>query len=201
MVNNELLNRYFVLKKIMTEGNNFSSDRKNNILKMLNDLESKDLFTSPASTKYHCSYEGGLLEHLCNVAETALRLKKMLCNNEISDNEIVFVSFVHDFGKLGEYVMNPPTVKQQQYGYPGSIVYNTNRIWMDHSLRSIKVLQDYNIELTDEEYQAIMYHDNPHYGTQSEWRETKLLLILQYADYWSTRFNEITGEELCRMNK
>ena len=37
-------------------------------------LEQSDFFTAPASAKYHCSYEGGLVEHSLNVYDALVKL-------------------------------------------------------------------------------------------------------------------------------
>ena len=35
--------------------------------RLLTYLEKSDFFTAPSSTRFHCSYEGGLCEHSLNV--------------------------------------------------------------------------------------------------------------------------------------
>lgn len=41
--------------------------KREGVQKLLEMLERTDFFTAPASTKYHCSFEGGLNEHTLNV--------------------------------------------------------------------------------------------------------------------------------------
>ena len=43
--------------------------------------EQSDFFTSPASTKYHGSYEGGLVEHSLNVYYSLLDEMKFIYGN------------------------------------------------------------------------------------------------------------------------
>ena len=42
---------------------------------VINYLENSAFFTSPASTAYHMSYEGGLMDHSMNVYEMAMALR------------------------------------------------------------------------------------------------------------------------------
>ena len=41
------------------------------LLKM---LDRTDFYTAPASVKYHCNFEGGLLQHTLNVYDSLIRL-------------------------------------------------------------------------------------------------------------------------------
>ena len=40
--------------------------------KLLAFLESSDFFTAPASTRFHCAFEGGLVSHSVNVYKRLL---------------------------------------------------------------------------------------------------------------------------------
>ena len=43
------------------------STKREGIEKLIDFLEKTDFFTAPASTRFHSSYEGGLLQHSLNV--------------------------------------------------------------------------------------------------------------------------------------
>lgn len=64
-------------------------------------LDEIGFFTSPASTKYHLSVPGGLLQHSINVAEAAMEL----CETprfKTCDKRAVFVAaLLHDVARLG----------------------------------------------------------------------------------------------------
>lgn len=170
-----------------------TDDRKDSFTELMRHLEEDTEWTSsPASTKYHLAQESGLIEHSINVAETAIKLGKMLAP-EISISSIVIVSLLHDIGKIGLYIMKEPTEKQKQYGYPGSIAYNTDLTYMEHEVRSLKMISESNLKLTDEEWSAIAYHNQPWNGQSSAFRKNKLMTILQDADYWSTCYLESGG--------
>ncbi|MDD4835170.1 MAG: HD domain-containing protein, partial [Lutispora sp.] len=76
-------------------------NRKANFENLINFMEKETTWlTAPASTKYHLSKEGGLLEHSVNVAETMLKIKAAIAP-EISDESCVIVALLHDLGKVG----------------------------------------------------------------------------------------------------
>ena len=180
------MERYQILKSKV-------KDRKAEFEKLTNFIESKtDWLNSPASTKFHLCKEGGLLEHSCNVAETMLKLKNTL-SPELTDESCVIVAILHDLGKVGmpgnpQYLVNQPTERQKQYGYPASTPYsfNTNLTYLSVPVRSLYLALPY-IALTEDETQAIIYHDGQYVDDNASvaTKETPLTLLLQYADTWS----------------
>jgi len=144
--------------------------------------------TAPASTRFHLCREGGLIEHSTNVVSTILKLRGTLAP-KISEESCVIVGLYHDLGKVGMpgipyYIPNPSEwhVKNRGIKY----VINKDLVHMDVPTRSLYLVAQH-IPLTDEEAQAIRYHDGqyiPENQSVSN-RETKLTLLLQYADNWS----------------
>ena len=55
---------------------------------------------SPAGTKNHHAYHGGLLEHVVNVMEVVLRVSP--CYPQINRDLLLMGAFLHDLGKTGE---------------------------------------------------------------------------------------------------
>ena len=148
--------------------------------------------TSPASTKFHLCKEGGLLEHSVNVAETMLKIKGAIAP-DISDESCVIVALLHDLGKVGmpgnpQYLVNEPTERQKQFGYPASTPYrfNSELTYLSVPVRSIYLAMKY-INLTEEEVQAIVYHDGQYVedNRSCATHEEPLTLLLQFADSWS----------------
>jgi len=191
-MNEVIMNEYDNVKKMIIE--DIDPDRKQGFIDLMNYLENDtEWLTSPASTRYHCSYESGLLDHSVSVAKTILRLKKILAP-EIKNSTALLVGLLHDVGKEGQYIMKPPTVKQQQAGFPGSIVYNEDITWMEHASRSLHIISKF-INLTEEEWSAIEYHDQPYYGQSCAFRSNKLMTLLQNSDYWSACYLEVGGHK------
>ena len=184
------IEKYEFLKGLVT------SDRKEKFLDLMKWLETETTYlTSPASTKYHLCREGGLLEHLVSVAATMIRLKKTLAP-EISDEQCVIVALLHDVGKVGlpgcpQYLVNEPTERQKQYGYPASTPYRINEdlVYMTHAHRSLYLICP-RFDLLPEEAQAIVMHDGQYIEDNAayKFKETKLSILLHYADYWDARF-------------
>lgn len=183
---NRVLERYENLKTLVI-------DRKEQFDRLINFMENETAWlTAPASTKYHLCKEGGLLEHSVNVAETMVRIKAAIAPH-IIDESCVIVALLHDLGKTGmpgnpQYLVNEPTDRQKQYGYPASTPYrfNTDLTYLSVPVRSIYLALQY-ISLKEEEVQAIVYHDGQYIEDNSSCatHEAPLTLLLQYADSWS----------------
>jgi len=183
---NQLMERYFKLKSmVVTRGEQFN--------RLMAFIESEtEWLNAPASTKFHLCKEKGLLEHSCNVAETLLKLKNVLAP-EITDESCVIVALLHDLGKVGmpgkpQYLINEPTERQKKYGYPASTPYRFNYelTYLSVPVRSIYLALPY-IELSEDEVQAIVYHDGQYVDDNASvaTKEALLTLLLQYADSWS----------------
>ena len=178
--------RYEKLKEIVKE-------RKEQFDELIAFMENETAWlTSPASTKYHLCEEGGLLKHSINVAETMLKIKNAIAP-DISDESCVIVALLHDLGKVGmpgrpQYLINEPSEKQMKYGYKPDYPYRFNKelTYLSVPVRSIYLAMKY-IDLTEEEVQAIVYHDGQYVedNRSCATHEAPLMLLLQYADSWS----------------
>ncbi len=77
--------------------------------RLLKYIESTDFFTAPSSTRFHGSYEGGLVEHSVNVYHclkdflTRQRVKEVYHFANYSDECIAIVSLLHDLCKANFY--------------------------------------------------------------------------------------------------
>jgi hypothetical protein len=87
-----------------------------------------------------------------------------------------------------QYLVNEPTERQKQFGYPASTPYrfNSDLTYLSVPVRSIYLALQH-IMLTEEEVQAIVYHDGQYVedNRSSAMHEEPLTLLLQYADSWS----------------
>lgn len=181
-----IIERYELLKDKVTE-------RKSEFDSLMHFIETETSYlTAPASTRFHLCREGGLLEHSVNVAETMLKLKTVLAP-EISDESCVIVALFHDLGKAGvpgfpQYIQNEPSERQKAAGHGASVPYHINKdmIYLSVPVRSL-YLAGSRFPLTEEETQAIVYHDGQYVDDNRSVaaREEPLTLLLQYADNWS----------------
>ena len=97
--------------------------------KLLDYLENKcDFFTAPASTRFHCAYEGGLCEHSLNVYDC---LKSYLETDraketfglEFSEESIAIAALLHDVCKIDTYKVSMRNVKDDKTGVWSKVPY------------------------------------------------------------------------------
>ena len=155
-------------------------ERKTDFDEFINFLENKTTWlTAPASVRYHLSVEKGLLQHSVGVTQTLLRLKNLLAPT-LSDESCVIVGLFHDVGKVGM----PDAPRYIKNGNKFS--YNKNQVEMQIANRSLYLVSKY-IPLSDEEAQAILYHDGQ-YIPENRFiahKECPLTLLLTFADTWT----------------
>ncbi len=79
-------------------------------------LKTSDFFTAPASTRFHGSYEGGLLEHSLNVYD-CLRWEIEWADlaDKYSPETIAVVSLLHDACKIDFYTKEPRNQKTYDF--------------------------------------------------------------------------------------
>lgn len=179
-------------------------DRRERFDKFVKVLEERSTyFTAPASPRYHCNWEEGLLEHSINVAENALAIKSVLAPG-IPDESCVICGLFHDLGKgpIGEpyYLFSQPTEKQVKAGYvvwpPYTYNSNNQSVYMSVPQRAVRQITQY-IPLKDWEYQAILIHDGQYVKDNDSYssNENPFALILSYADNFAGFVQEAVNEK------
>ena len=162
--------------------------------KLLAWLSGSDFFKAPASTKYHGSYEGGLLEHSLNVYEC---LKKSIdrygLSGVYSDETITIVSLFHDVCKVNKYKKGFRNVKEEGQWVQKEIFEVDELFPCGHSEKSVILLQNF-IKLTPDEILAIRAHmggfdssiKTGEYFISAIFERNKLATLLHLADMEST---------------
>lgn len=125
--------------------------------------DSSDFFTAPSSTRYHGSYEGGLVEHSLNVYE-CLRdylsrpRTKELYGMDYSEESIAIAALLHDICKVNFYVVDYRNAKNAQ-GIWEKVPYYTihDELPYGHGEKSVYIVSGF-MRLTREEAFAIRYH-------------------------------------------
>lgn len=93
--------------------------------KLIKWLESSDFFTAPASTKYHCSFAGGLCQHSLNVYYSLEALCETFAaeidnegnaNCKYSKDSIIICGLLHDISKTNFYEKYNRNVKNESTG-------------------------------------------------------------------------------------
>ena len=186
-------------KKIVTE--NIERDGIENLMEWLE--HETDFFTAPASTRYHGSYEGGLVEHSLNVYD---RLVWEMENTvgagwqEIySPEAVAIVALFHDLCKIDRYVITVKWRKDENGDWEAyeAYEYNKEKAEMGHGAQSVFYLQKF-IQLTEFEAQAIFWHmgayDISPYATLAACSETfkwnPLAFLTHRADMAATYVTE-----------
>ncbi len=157
---------------------------------LINWLESTDFFDAPASTKYHNSKPGGLLEHSLNVFhELDYDLKNS--NFIFPDESILIVSLLHDICKADFYIETTRNVKKDGKWYQEPYYSVDDREPLGHGEKSVILAMKY-INLTDLEIAAIRWHmggfeSKENYNSISKtYSENPLALYLHIADLKAT---------------
>lgn len=163
--------------KMLRGSQRFCGDELDDFHAFLN--HETDYHISPASRNYHGNYKGGLLEHSLNVTKNLINLNDVF---EVVPTEIcIFVGLFHDLGKVNTYKLND----KGKYEYE-------DKIFIDVPTQSIAMLSNYFL-LTDQELQAIRYHDGQYvdYNKIVAMKECDLTLLLHFADVWAAK-HEVT---------
>ena len=127
------------------------------------DSDASDFFTAPSSTRFHGSYEGGLVEHSLNVYEClkdylARPRTKELYGMDYSPETIAVTALLHDICKVGFYAVDYRNAKNEQGAWE-RVPYYTIRDTLPYGLgeKSVYMIQSF-MRLTRDEAFAIRYH-------------------------------------------
>lgn len=150
-------------------------------------LANTDFFTAPASTRYHGSYEGGLVAHSLNVYSQLRKLCKFY-KCDASEESIAIVSLFHDLCKVGCYKTEmrwrkDANNKWEQYP---TYTFKEDYCFGGHGAKSVYLVQNF-MKLTPEEAAAINSHmgawDATTYSNPTAvYEHNKLAWLLHVAD-------------------
>ena len=113
-----------------------------------------DFFTAPASTKYHGSYEGGLVEHSLNVLSELSASKNAKL---FTDESIIKVALLHDICKANFYVVDYRNAKIDGKWEQVPFYTVKDDFPYGHGEKSVLLASRF-IDLTEEESVAIRWH-------------------------------------------
>ncbi len=170
-----------LLKKVQRPG----------IKELIEYLENSDFFDAPASTKYHLSIPGGLLQHSLNVY---FNLKKM-CN--LNEESIILVSLLHDICKANFYKEILKNQKNDSGEWEQVKSYIIDELFpCGHGEKSVIIVQKY-IDLTPSEILAIRWHmggfvpKEEQKSVNKAFNSCELAVWLHLADLKATYIDEI----------
>ena len=153
-------------------------------------LAKHDFYTAPASTRFHESYAGGLVDHSLKVYD---QLKKLLeCYAlDVPEETIAIIALFHDVCKVDCYETSMRNVKDPQTGswhQEPYYTFNEKRKFGGHGSKSVFIVQNY-IKITFEEATAINCHMGPDgndYSCMDAYRDSPLAFLLHAADMAAT---------------
>lgn len=125
--------------------------------------KSSDFFTAPASTRFHGSHEGGLVEHSLNVYDCLHQYLHRERVQEVyglnyDEESIAIVSLLHDVCKINCYKPGTRNVKDENGVWQKVPTYEfEDNLPYGHGEKSVYILSGY-MRLTREEAFAIRYH-------------------------------------------
>lgn len=120
----------------------------------------EEFVKAPASSMvdFHNAFEGGLIEHLLNVAKYAVLINKSLPEDEqVEQSSLVKVCLLHQIGKAKLY--KPCESEWHRKNQGKMYEFNDGLTSMRVGERSIYYATSNGISLTDEEYVAILNFD------------------------------------------
>ncbi|MDE6838585.1 MAG: hydrolase [Acutalibacter sp.] len=139
--------------------------------KLLAYIRKSDFYSAPASTRYHLSCEGGLLQHSLNVLDALRGLlmvyddkiweylvaEKVVCT--IPDESIIIMALLHDLCKTHYYKTSTRNVKNEQTGKWEKAPFYTvdDKMPLGHGAKSAMLAMQF-IKLTNTEMYAIWHH-------------------------------------------
>ena len=125
----------------------------------MNFIEKTDFYTAPASTRFHGSYEGGLLEHSMKVYEILKeKVKTSSIEIDVKEDSLIIIALLHDICKANYYKVDYRNAKNA-LGEWEKVPYYTveDTIPYGHGEKSVMMITEY-MKLTSEEKYAIRWH-------------------------------------------
>lgn len=171
--------------------------------KLLEWLEATDFFEAPASTRFHLSRPGGLVEHSVHVYERLKRLRDAEAGaneaiRKVTEETVAICGLLHDVCKANFYgveMRNRKNELGQWEKYPFYVV--DDQLPYGHGEKSVYILSGF-LRLTREEAMAIRWHmgfsDNDFkaggYTVGNAFAKHPLALLTHMADLQATYFDE-----------
>ena len=174
------------------------STKREGIDELIDFMKKTDFFTAPASTRFHGSFEKGLLEHSMKVYEILKeKVKTAMIPINTPEESIILIGLLHDICKANFYKVDYRNAKNE-LGVWEKVPYYTvdDTIPYGHGEKSVMMISEY-IKLTPEEKYAIRWHmgytePKELYNTiGAAYKKYPLALLVFEADLEATYFFDI----------
>lgn len=167
--------------------------------KMIDWLQKTDFFGAPASTRFHCAWQGGLCEHSLNVYDELKRIAAAYPEVHVSDESIAICALLHDVCKANTYkvetrnrkvdgvwIQEPFYTFQEDFSFGG---HGSKSVWLIEKC----------LPLTEEEAVAINCHmgnEDGKYTCSKSYEAYPLAWMLHVADEAATLLIEPAKESV-----
>ena len=157
-------------------------------------IRKTDFFTAPASTKFHCACEHGLVIHSVSVFNTLM--EKHFDEETDSLESFAICALLHDLCKAQFYKVSTRNVKNDETGQWEKVPYYSveDSFPYGHGEKSVFLIERF-MRLKLEEAMAIRWHmggfdDNSGYAISQAYDRYPLAVKLHLADLESTYLRE-----------
>ena len=197
----DILKNFEKHKKIV---DTYITDRKDSVLAMLDSL-GENYVMAPASGRswYHNAFAGGYVDHVNRVVEYAVKQSRLYQEMggtvDYTNEELVFAALFHDLGKIGDGAKAnylPQTDKWRQDKLSEMYTFNPDLDFMLIPDRSLFILQNFGIKVSQKEFLAIRLHDgvfdkaNEAYffsNVESSRQKTSIISVMHSADFLASK--------------
>lgn len=163
-------------------------------VELLDWIKKTDFFTAPASTKFHCACESGLVMHSVSVYNTMM--EKHFDEETDSMESFAICALLHDLCKAQFYKVSTRNVKNDETGQWEKVPYYSveDSFPYGHGEKSVFLIERF-MRLKLEEAMAIRWHmggfdDNSGYAMSQAYDRYPLAVKLHLADLESTYLRE-----------
>lgn len=185
-------NRDFILGEL-------TRTQRNGIENLMQYLRESDFFETPASTKYHGNFKGGLAEHSIRVMEL-LDNKNETFQLGLTKDTVIIAGLLHDICKVNYYTTEQRWRKDDNGRWEAYYPYVVkDKLPLGHGEKSVILLQQFII-LTTQETLMIRWHmglaepkDN-HKDMNNAIKMCPEIVALHCADFEASTFLEKTVE-------
>ena len=157
-------------------------------------LEKSDFYQAPASTRFHGSYAGGLLEHSLNVYDELKRILQVYPEVQVSEETIRIVSLFHDLCKANFYTTEKRNRKNAEGRWESYDAYSIQEkfCYGGHGSKSVFIIQSF-MGLHPEEAVAVNCHMGVWDGNKdvsNAYEKVPIAWLLHVADESATYIKE-----------
>ena len=175
--------------------------RREGAKELRNYLLRSDFFTAPASTRYHCAYEGGLCDHS---VYTYLRLLQNVqieygekWESSVSHETVAICGLLHDLCKIDYYKQDFRNVKENGEWVRKPYFTRDEVLPFGHGEKSVYIVSSF-MHLSREEAMAINWHmggfdmrvKGGDFSISDAYRIFPLAVLLHVSDLTATYIDE-----------